>query len=192
MVFIEAYLGPVRLVRSSRTRSSGQNWTPSTIQTPSRPGSRRTEVGRAKPGGRRPSVAPTTPCADAFRTPLRADVHFLPELSEPVRALLARTRTTTNAQTAPDPEQQNAQDPEQQNAQTMPITIPPSSEGGGAPPRDPHSLWLVLARKIALRLSHWPKWAASSLIGPGAWLRHAEPFPPVGGSDWPGPNTLSG
>ena len=70
------------------------------------------------------------------------------------------------------------------NAQTAPIIIPPSSERGwGAPPRDPPSLtgwfWhancsssLSLASfgtQIALHLSHWPKRAASSLIGPGAW-----------------------
>ena len=51
MVFIETYLGPARLVRSSRTRSSGPNWTPSTIRT-----TQASDVGRAKAGGRRPSV----------------------------------------------------------------------------------------------------------------------------------------
>jgi len=54
MVFIEACLGPVRLVRSSSTRSSGQNWTPSTIQTPSRPGSRRTKSAGRKLAGEDP------------------------------------------------------------------------------------------------------------------------------------------
>ena len=54
MVFIEACLGPVGLVRSSSTRSSGQNWTPSTIQTPSRPGSRRTKLAGRKLAGEDP------------------------------------------------------------------------------------------------------------------------------------------
>ena len=60
-------------------------------------------------------------------------------------------------------------EPEPPCAQTVPIIKPPSSEGAG------HllvTLPLSLAgfgAQIALRLSHEPKRAASSLIGPGAW-----------------------
>ena len=119
MVFIEAYLGPVRLVRSSRTRSSGQNWTPSTIQT-----IQANEVGRAKAGGRGPFLAPTTPCADAFRTHSPCAQMF---------TLLARTRKTarTSCQNQNNDECADRTRPRTTtNAQTAPIIIPPSSEGG--------------------------------------------------------------
>ena len=121
MVFIEACLGPVRLVRSSRTRSSGQDWTPSTIrtiQTPSRPGSGRTKSAGRKLAGEDPLLPrPLRAQTLLHSTTLRADVHtsrqhqnqnpcahFLPGLEQRrtrrprqtqnnERALLARTRT---------------------------------------------------------------------------------------------------
>ena len=136
MVFIEVCLGPVRLVRSSRTRSSGQNWTPSTIQTiqtPSRPGSRRTiSAGRKLAGEDTPLPRPLRAQTLFHSTTLRADVHFLPELSEPP------------------------------NAQTAPIIIPPSAEGGGgASSRPSLSHWQVLARKSLVVSLTGPFWCAN-------------------------------
>ena len=138
MVFIEACLGPVHLVRSSRTRSSGQNWTPSTIQTiqtPSRPGSRQTRRKQAgeDPPWHRPLCAQTL----FYSTTLRADVHVLPELSEP-----------------------------QEHADRAYNYTTPSSEAG-VPPRDPPSLtgWFWRAKSLFVSLTghFWRANRSSSL-----------------------------
>ena len=119
MVFIEACLGPVHLVWFSRTRSPGQNWTPSmiqTVQTPSRPGSRRTKsAGRKLAGEDPPLHRPLCAQTLSHSTTLRADAHFLPQ--PPARADHAHNYT------------------------------PLFREGGGASSRPSVSHWLVSARK---------------------------------------------
>ena len=158
MVFIEACLGPVRLMRSSRTRSSGQNWTPSTIQTiqtPSRPGSRRTKsAGRKLAGEDPPLPRPLRAQTLLHSTTLRAYVHLLPEPSEPLRELLARTRTPVRALLARTRTPMRAD---------RAYNYTPLFRGGRTSSRPSLSHWQVLVRK-SLFVSHWLVLARKSLF----------------------------